>query len=230
MVSGPPMPVVNVPLTTILMMNPTDRLPPLTRLLLGYAPKGERRRQSLLWALDRRLADVVRTTREPMIGRIRLTWWHDALTGADGGQGMAEPLVAALAPLALAPDDVEALIMGWEALLDPELSDESLADYARGRGRLFIMLSGCDGAPEREAGAGWALWDLSGHVADRAVAERAVAMAADCLVDRPHSNLAMKPLRMLASLAHRDVIRGKAAPAAMTVGQYLRVLGLALRG
>lgn len=61
--------------------------------------------QDALWtllALDAELARIPDLVSEPMLGRIRLQWWIDALGGAKGGH----PVLAAVVPLDL---DVQAL-------------------------------------------------------------------------------------------------------------------------
>src|SRR3546814_17336884 len=53
---------------------------PELALAICYAPRKARAALAALFALDATLADVLRTTTEPMLGQMRLTWWHDALT------------------------------------------------------------------------------------------------------------------------------------------------------
>lgn len=149
-------------------------------LLLGYAPADARAGFAALLALDDRLGMILRTTREPLVGQMRLTWWHEALGRLDVAPAPAEPLLqeieGACLPLGLTGGDIAGLTDGWEMLLDP-LEEAGIATYAAGRGgRLFTLLgraTGGDAAALAVAGEGWALADLSTHVSQVAVAELA---------------------------------------------------------
>lgn len=46
---------------------------PEISLSIAHAPPYARAALGLLWTLDARLADIVRTTTEPLIGEMRLT-------------------------------------------------------------------------------------------------------------------------------------------------------------
>lgn len=152
-------------------------------LALLYAPPDRRPAFAALLALDDRLGGLVRAAREPLVGQMRLTWWHQALTALDTAPPPAEPLLADLATIVLPfgvtgaalADQVE----GWEALLDGEpLDADALVAAAEARGgRLFAAAATVMGAEEvlPTAGAGWALADLAGHLSDR----QAAALARD---------------------------------------------------
>ncbi|SCW91365.1 phytoene synthase [Sphingobium faniae] len=202
----------------------------MARLLSAYAGR-EAERHRLLWALDGRMAELVATTSEPMIGQIRLAWWREALGDAAAAKGRGEPLVDAMRAKGIAPPPgLSQWLGGWEALL----GDVDLPAFAAGRGGgLFRALAGQEEGPDwlARAGAVWALWDLSGHSGDPALAEEAVLLARRHLPeDRLPWPAAWKPLRIAFGLARGDVEKGRRAPAALTPGLYLRLMGLALRG
>ncbi|RVT43119.1 squalene/phytoene synthase family protein [Sphingobium algorifonticola] len=210
------------------MINGDKSLAPLARLLVGHAG-GQADRHALLWAYDARLADIVRTTREPMVGQMRLTWWHEVLSDDGATKGRGDPLVDALRAdrdVMAARDPMLRMIDGWEALLDLlPLDDAALRAFAEGRGGgLFRAL---DRAADERAGALWALWDLSGHIGDAVTAQRAVSLAQDYLAARLAG---AKPLRMLTRLARHDIGRGQPGPATMTPRLYARLLRMALPG
>src|SRR3546814_21131707 len=73
-----------------------DDVPQLQRIVNAYAPKKIREGQQIVWALDARMAEIIRSTSEPMIGQMRLTWWHEALTKDPKAGGSGEQLMAAL--------------------------------------------------------------------------------------------------------------------------------------
>ncbi|RIA36681.1 phytoene synthase [Hephaestia caeni] len=158
---------------------------PELALAICYAPHAARAALRALFALDTTLADVLRTTTEPMLGQMRLTWWHDALTRLDTAPPPAEPVLVAAAaellPIGVTGADLAALVAGWEELVEPELDDAGLLRHARERGgRLFTLAGrvvGVDRPVLAPAGEGWALADLAHHVDDRVLVERARLLA-----------------------------------------------------
>ena len=212
------------------MTGTVDDVSALAALLSAYAGQ-DAARHRLIWALDGRLAEVVQTTREPMIGSMRLTWWSEALTDAAGAKGRGEPLIDALRAIgAVPPPGLADWLDGWEALI----GEVDLDAYASGRGGgLFRALAGRDDIPDwlSEAGAVWALWDLSGHTADGALAEEAIDRAQRRLLsDGPAWTAGWRPMRIAYALARHDIMRGRCAPRALTPRLYLRVLRAALTG
>uniref|UniRef100_UPI0034A01D0A squalene/phytoene synthase family protein n=1 Tax=Sphingomonas bacterium TaxID=1895847 RepID=UPI0034A01D0A len=58
---------------------------PERALVLSYAPADRRAGLAALLALDATLARIVWSARDPLIGQMRLTWWHGALSALDEG-------------------------------------------------------------------------------------------------------------------------------------------------
>ncbi|WP_340264133.1 hypothetical protein [Sphingobium mellinum] len=175
------------------------------------------------------MADIVRRVSEPMVGQIRLAWWREALADPSGVKGRGEPLVDAMRQAEVAPPfGLAAWVDGWDALI----GEPDLKAYASGRGGgLFQALAGDEDVPEwlLETGAVWALWDLSGHARDSALADQAIEEARRRLLDtRPRWPAAWRPMRMAYALARHDVMRGRRAPRSLTPRLYLRVLRLGL--
>lgn len=218
------------------MTEMVDPLPPLTRLILAYVPVGRRDRDRLIWTLDARLADVVRSTREPMIGQMRIAWWDEALSDGAGVKGRGEPLLEAIRAAGLADSaPLRSLLDGWEALLIDPLDDVTLNSYAAGRGEgLFMALADIPAPPPWLAATGrlWAYWDLSAHVGDAAVRQRAVALAQRELPALAEASWPRewKALRLLAGLARHDIMRGQAGAAGLTPRLYMRLLRLSVTG
>lgn len=199
----------------------------IAALLSGYA--GQRAsRHRLIWALDQRLARLAATTTEPIIGRIKLAWWSEALTDETGIKGRGEPLVDAMRAASLLPlMGLSDLLDGWEALMDGDLDG-----FATGRGAgLFSSLAEQDDVPPwfKEAGAVWALWDLSGHSANAGQAEEPIRKARVRVLDeRPSWRKEWRPMRIAYELAKYDVVRGRSAPANLTPRLYLRLIRIAM--
>ncbi|EPR16593.1 hypothetical protein M527_20165 [Sphingobium indicum IP26] len=208
----------------------SDDLAPLPSLLSAYAgPDAPRHR--LVWALDARFSRLVATTSEPVIGQMRMAWWNDALTDESGVRGRGEPLIDAMREIkGLPPCGLSQWLDGWEALI----GEVDLPGYAEGRGGgLFRALAGREDMPPwlDRAGAAWALWDLSGHCADRQVAEKAIDLARGYITGGglpwPKE---WRPLRIACQLARRDIEKGRRAPAGLTPALYWRLVRVALLG
>lgn len=154
-------------------------------LAISYALASARPALTTLLALDSVLGGVVRTTREPLLGQIRLTWWHDALLALDERPPPPEPVLAALAaevlPRGVTGAVLAASVDGWEVLLTEPLDGEALRRFGAGRGGGLFRAAAAvlDVQPETVAGAGegWALADLALHLSDTATASQARALA-----------------------------------------------------
>lgn len=163
----------------------------LKMLVANYAPQAARAAVRALLTLDLQLGDIVRTTREPLVGQMRLTWWAEALEQLDAAQPPAEPVLAALAadalPRGVGGGALAAMVDGWEILLDPGVpTDADLARYADARGAALFraVATVCAIAADERieaAGRGWALADLARNVTDRDLTLRADALAAPLL-------------------------------------------------
>lgn len=160
-------------------------------LAFSYAPDGSRDAIAALFALDAALGDILRTTREPLVGQMRLAWWREALQGLDGsGAPPAEPvlqsLAAAILPLGITGRALGEMVDAWEPLLG-DIGTQWIDDHARLRGRGLFALAGiaveaASSDPIEEAGEGWALADLAANLSDPAQASLARDRAATILV------------------------------------------------
>lgn len=155
-------------------------------LAFSYAPDGARGAVEALFALDAALGDVLRTTREPLVGQMRLAWWREALQRLDVTEPPAEPVLRALAatvlPSGVSGAALSEMIDAWEPLLSG-IGCETIDDHARLRGRTLFEAAGrvLDAAPSDrvgEAGEGWALADLAGNLSDAGQASLAREQAA----------------------------------------------------
>ena len=169
---------------------PDERAVVERRMILSYSPSNARAGLAALLALDDLLGGVVAKAREPMIGQMRLTWWHGALTALDTAPPPAEPVLQALARdvLARVPGSARAgQGEGWEELLDPEPPDDArLHAFAEHRGAALFhaagaMLGAAPDDPLAPAGRGWALADLSVRSEAAATRARAAELASDLL-------------------------------------------------
>jgi len=185
----------------------SDSLPLPQRLALAYAPSRLRDRWRTLLAFDHQLAQTVAQAREPLLKQMRLAWWRDTLASPASRDLRRTELVRDFA------DDLEVLgasVDGWEELTaPPPLSADALVRYASGRAGPFLALaaagrtSASDGV--RAAAMLWALGDFAAHASDPD--ER--RLAAECAGASPgRLPREMRPLAVLAVLAHRALVRG----------------------
>ena len=193
----------------------TSDLDPDRILALSYVPAGPRQRVAALWGLDAALGAVLAGGREPMISRIKLAWWREALERLDRERAPAEPALQALAdhvlPAGVTGAGLAAMVEGWEILLSPEpLTAEELSLYAHARGGLLFRHSARLLGGEAVGGAGekWALADLARHSANQPDVEAAIA-AARALPVGTRWPAKLRPLGMLAALAVRDLEPGR---------------------
>jgi len=179
-------------------------------LALSYAPAGARGALGALLALDDALAQLLRTTREPALGQMRLAWWREALDRLDHEPAPAEPVLRALEREVLTRgirgEALVPIVHGWEVLVEEELLDrEALLRFGEGRGRLFAIagqaLAAGSGDPLPVAGTGWALADLSRHLRGGEEAAIARSLAAP-LLDQAAAARWSRNGRALGALAH----------------------------
>jgi len=210
-------------------------LPTASRLALAYAPAKARLQTLALFALDTRLAGLLRNSSEPMLAQLRLSWWRETLTRDENEWPEGEPLLAALRSWNGQHRSLSALVDGWEALTGTApLPPGALREMAEGRAASFAALARSL-ALEQEAeaashlGRQWAAADLAmrlGHSQERATATALVAEGKD---RRPRISRSLRPLLVLHGLAHRRLEKGDEAaalsPAAMLKAMRLGFLG-----
>ena len=189
-------------------------------LALTYAPLPNRGALAALFSLDRAMGDVVRTTKEPLLGPIRLAWWRERLEELDDdGTAPAEPRLqqaaAELIPRGVTGRELAALESGWLRMFDPFPWTVQTSEAIWFRGNLLFGLGArvVGRADERIQGAGglWTLVDAARHCSDpqsRAMlVEQARSFARGLAGVRFPGPL--RPLSTLTVLAIRDCRRGE---------------------
>lgn len=192
-------------------MNAPDflsELPVERRLALAYAPARARPDTLALFALDARLAGIVRQAREPLLAQMRLAWWRDRLADSALPGGLGDQL---LERLNLWPQraGLVALVNGWEALLaESPLPDSAIDAFVRGRaeacGDLARQLGLADAARSAaSAGAGWTLAELAGKLGDPGETARVVQLAQEREWPMIQLPRALRAITVLHGLARR---------------------------
>jgi 15-cis-phytoene synthase len=187
-----------------------DERNPERMLALSYAPAHGRAALEALLALDGALAQLLRTTREPALGQLRLAWWREALARLDHEPAPAEPVLQGLEqhvlPAGIRGEALVPIVHGWEVLIEEEALDrDALRRFGEGRGQLFALagraLGAREGDPLLEAGKGWALADLSRNLQKPVEAAEARALA-DPLLRTATDARWSRNGRALGALAH----------------------------
>ena len=182
-------------------------------LALSYVPTRRRAAVGALWRLDAALGAALAGGREPMIARIKLAWWREALERLDREPAPSEPVLQELEkqvlPAGVGGRELAAMEEGWTILASPEaLTRDELSAYARARGaglfRYSARLLGESEAALDGAGEAWALVDLARHCATSEDADIALAAARERILPRRWPSR-LRPLGMLAVLAARDL-------------------------
>lgn len=157
-----------------------------------FAAPAEREALSALYAFNVEIARVRETVREPMLGRIRLQWWRDAIAGIFAGSPQREPVAVALAEtvarFGLTREHFDRLIDAREFDLEdrPPATLDDLAGYAEATGAPLVTLSaevlgardGTVAVAAQQLGIAWALTGLARAVPFHARARRIYLPAA----------------------------------------------------
>jgi 15-cis-phytoene synthase len=177
-----------------------DTLPVTQRFALAYAPASSRQALLALFALDARLAGIVRNSHEPMLAQLRLAWWREQLALDPAARPLGDPLLAILGD---APG-LAGLVDGWEGMTGPVPLFEALAD-ARGQAFAALAESPAEKANAVRLGCNWALFDLATHLSNPQERDTvlALAKAADWRPAPLPRNL--RPLAVLFGLAARAI-------------------------
>jgi NADH dehydrogenase [ubiquinone] 1 alpha subcomplex assembly factor 6 len=113
-----------------------------------FAPPRNREALFALYAFNYEIARVRESVQEPMLGRIRLQWWREAIDAAYGGAAPRQhevvgPLTALIRERGLSRAHFDRLIDSRERDLDdaPPATLAELEDYAEGSSARLIQLA-----------------------------------------------------------------------------------------
>jgi phytoene synthase len=113
-----------------------------------FAPARHRPALFALYAFNFEIARIRETVREPLLGRIRLQWWRDAIAEIYAGAAprrhdVAEALAAAIRAYQLSREHFDALLNARELDLTdaPPESFEALEAYAEGSSASVVLLA-----------------------------------------------------------------------------------------
>ncbi len=107
--------------------------------------------------------------REVLLAQIKLAWWRERLAEEPAARPKGQPLLAALAGWHGSSAPLQALVDGWEAMLDPdEPNPAALAEARAALGRGLAQQAGRGEAAET-AGAALSGWSLAAMGAGQAM-------------------------------------------------------------
>jgi len=220
-------------MTTASASDLVEELPVLQRLALAYAPAPVRLPTLALFALDTRLAAILRAAREPMLAQLRLAWWREQLKADVATWPEGEPLLASLRSWEGRLPVLAALVDGWEAMTGAApLPADALLALAEARGRAFAALADLAGVAEQavvagETGTAWALADLANRLTHPDERRLALDLAQARVPSRSRLSCRLRPLTVLHGLALRSPGQDRSAPA---ITSWLAALRLGLLG
>lgn len=211
-------------------------LPAVARLALAYAPAGARQQTLALFALDARLATLIRRSSEPMLAQLRLAWWRESLAQDPQLWPQGEPILAALSSWGSTHAASIALVDAWEALTVPSpLPAAQMLAFADGRGAAAAALAqalgcGADAPAAQQLGRIWGIEDLAMRLGREDERSSALSLAAAMPGRLPRVSRRLRPLRVVAGLSRRrrvsDSEAGASSPAALLEAMKLGLLGL----
>jgi phytoene synthase len=210
-------------------------------LALTYVPLRDRGALAAIFAIDRAMGDVVRSTKEPMLGPIRLAWWRERLEELDAsGAAPAEPRLQAvereLITRGISGNALAGLGTGWLRLFDPFPWTTETSEAIWFRGNLLFGLGArvLRQSDDRIQAAGglWALVDAARHCSD--TDSRRMLIDQACKFGRGLGRTpfppVLRPLSALAALAVRDCKRREPFEPEGTPGRALAMLRHRLSG
>lgn len=204
------------------------------RMALAYAPAHLRTQTLALFALDTRLAGLLRHSREPMLAQLRFAWWRETLAQEPQSWPEGEPLLRVLKSWQGHHKQLSTLVDGWEALTGAApLPDSAIQTFARGRAEAFASLAeiagGRDATRALALAHEWALCDLAERLTHPVERETARRLAAEHEQKRGRFSRSVRPLLVLNRLARRRMLQGDSSadksPAAVLLALRCGLLG-----
>lgn len=185
-----------------------EALPPRVRLALSYAPSSSRGALLAFFALDLRLAGIVRGSREPMLAQLRLAWWREQIGQDASAPSGNDPLLKVLTAWPGPRDALAGLTDGWEAMIGAApLPDGAFGALANARAAALAALAETSAhcAAALRMGRNWALADIAEHLSDPRERDAVFTLARAQDWHLEPLPRALRPLAVLHGLARRTI-------------------------
>ena len=135
------------------------------RISMRYTSREFRAKLSTVFALDRRLGQLVAQTSEPMLGQMRLAWWRDVLAQPSDARPSGDNVLDAIGRYWDREENgLVQLVDGWEHMLsEPPLASQAAQAFIAGRIEAVAAIS--DTKDVRLVARRWACADATAHTA-----------------------------------------------------------------
>ncbi|MEP2736360.1 MAG: squalene/phytoene synthase family protein [Erythrobacter sp.] len=191
-----------------------EPLPPEYEIALSYTPSSVRDAARSYLSLDRRLAQIVAQTNEPMLGQMRLAWWRDVFETPIAERPRGDLVLEAIGQQWAGHEQpLIAMVDAWEEMLaEPPLPREAALHFAKGRAAGFLALAQMvlpelDVVKFMHAGYAWALTDAAAHIPDGEERDMLLSSARS-FSPLPRYPKPMRGVAILDALARRAIAKG----------------------
>lgn len=184
------------------------------RVALNYVPAAVRPKIASFFALDRRLAQIVAGSNEPMLGQMRLAWWRDMLQKPNQNRPAGDAVLDGVGvSWSRSSENLLPLVDAWEIfLLAEELTDDAMVNFAVKRAsplcRAIEFTDEPTGNRIGNLGAVWALADTAAHVSKQEERDLILSLARARIEDLPLHPRVPAPIAVLGALSTRAIARG----------------------
>ena len=185
----------------------------LGRLALSLSPGSAQDIFAVTLALDERLARIVGSVSEPMLGQLRLAWWRDRLSEPVESRPRGDVVLDAAEAWDGHETGLIALVDGWEAVLVENDASSKAAGLANGRAAAFAEIARMtgnanhSGAAERH-GSAWAFATIAAVSQEK---QDLLSAYRDRGTPIPPLPRTLRPLALIGRLSDRALRRGGAA-------------------
>ncbi|RGP40611.1 15-cis-phytoene synthase [Altererythrobacter insulae] len=177
------------------------------RIAMRYTSREFRAKLSTVFALDRRLAQLVAQTSEPMLGQMRLAWWRDVLAQPADARPSGDTVLDAIGRYWDGEESsLVQLVDGWEHMLsEPPLGQHAARAFIAGRVEAVSAIY--DTPDARLAARRWACADATAHTAQADERQTFIEMGLENAAQRVTLPTSLRGLSVLNALALRALRR-----------------------
>lgn len=199
------------------------------RIAMSYTSREFRAKLSTVFALDRRLAQLVAQTSEPMLGQMRLAWWRDVLAQPGDARPSGDKVLDAIGRYWDGEEDgLIQLVDGWEHMLcEPPLGRQAAQAFVAGRMEAVAPIF--DTKDIRLAARRWACADATAHTAQEDERQTFIELGLEDADQRVALPKSLRGLAVLNALALR-ALRANGIPLMQGRGAAATILRTSIIG
>jgi 15-cis-phytoene synthase len=184
-------------------------------IALAYAPPKSREVIEILFDLDDVMIRLIRSTREPLLGQIKIQWWVDQFILIKSGLTAApHPILQRLSAYSLTEQSLEKLIIYcqiWNTFLSPlPYKNEELLEFSTVRASLIEIANGIIGEKAHEYDNRFKIWcllDITKTLGLNSIEEQCQKLAIQVQSENQKTNWnrVLRPFSILGSFADYDL-------------------------